>query len=326
LNADACKGPSNPQSEIGRLLFGSSAQTGVAAAKIQLASLGQTDIVTGNPGKDQVDVVSQLVSGGLIDSRFGQAIDETLTLREALDRGLIDGSKTFGFDASGLQPQDGYTFRALQYLRKYRVTPVGWELAAKYSQQFSAQNLTLNYLVSQYNICAQDTSSKVCSVSLQACSSDTDCKTGEQNGGTCGASPYCGLVDPDWVLKAPQTFCRRQGAGEDILSKEFVCDQNNVNKVTGEVIRNGETPAEDTSAPNCVYDSIYNAHPDLGHWVISRDTPILLVKMFPILQIRLIQQPVRRVRKDVSGIVSSQVSIRQRIHGPVAKPRDQKFI
>lgn len=272
LNPDVCKGASDPQSEVGRFLFGASSQSGLAAARVQLATLGQVDIISGQPGRDQVDIISQLTSSGLIDSRFGQAVDEKLTVKEAVERNLIDGERTFGFDNNGIEPKDGYPFRSLQYLRKYRVIPVGWELAAKYSKEFSSQNLTLNFLLGQFPMCGQTDQAKVCSVSLKSCTNTTDCQTGDQNGGTCGASPYCGLVDPDWVLKAPQTYCRRQGAGEDILTKEFVCDQNNINKDTGEIFKTNGDRGTDDGAPNCVYDPSTNLHPDVGHWVISRDT------------------------------------------------------
>jgi len=274
LNPDACKGPQNTQSEIGRILFGSGGQTGVAGAQLQFASLGQIDILSGDPGKNQVDVLSQLTSAGLVDPKFAQAVEEKLTVQQALDRGLLQGQRTVGFDNNGLEPQDGYTYRSLQYLRKNRIIPVGWELATQYAKRFSSSNLTLNTLTKQFNMCGQDDQSKVCSKSLVLCSSTADCQTGGVDGGTCGASPYCGLVDPDWVLKAPQTYCRRQGAGEDIITKEFVCDQNNVRNTDGSLIPDGQSDTVDVGAPNCVENSLTNQYPDVGRWVIARDTNI----------------------------------------------------
>lgn len=309
LNPDACKGPSNPQSEIGKILFGNGGQTGIAGARLQYATLGQADIITGDPGRNEVNVTDQLTTSGLIDAQFRTAIDENLTVQQALDRRLLDGQKTFGFDKNGVEPTNGYPFRALQYLRKFRVTPVGWELAAKYSQQFHPQDLSLGFLVSQFNMCGQEqsfcsndtskicaknadcsggtcqlaegqTTHKVCSASLKSCTIDTEC-TGV--GETCGASPYCGLVDPNWVLKAPQTYCRRQGAGEEIVTKEFVCDLNNIDKATGKTISSGQTcsaqssttgsgaTCSDVDAPNCVASDT-NPNPDTGHWVIQRNT------------------------------------------------------
>lgn len=317
LNPNACKGPSNSQSTIGKLLYGSGNATGVAAAQLLYATIGQSQIITGDPGRNEINVTEQLAGGGLIDSGFRQAIESTLTVKEAIDQGMLDAKKTFGFDKNGVEPREGYPFRGLQYLRKYRIIPVGWELAAKYSQEFDHRDLSLGYLISRYNICGQDQIIKKCALSGavctddtacisiandscqvqpassthsvcsrgpkadQACQVDSDCGV-DENGGriTCGASPYCGLVDPNWVLKVPQTYCRRQGAGEEIVTKEFVCDQNNVDKDTGEIIPAGVTCGDakdatsvctDVAAPNCVR-SATNSYPDIGRWVIERNT------------------------------------------------------
>ena len=281
LNPDLCKGPSNAKSTIGQLVFGSGGPTGVAGAKLLYATLGQADIKTGNPGQNEISITDQLTTSGLIDANFRQAIEETATVQEAIDKGYLDKQKTFGFDKNGLEPTNGYPFRALQYLRKFRVTPVGWELAAKYSQLFDHRDLSLGYLIQRYNTCGQE-GNKVCSrgqKSDQSCQVDSDCGT-DDNGATisCGASPYCGLVDPNWVLKAPQTFCRRQGAGEEVIAKEFVCDQNNVDASTGLTIAagvtcdpKGEGTCTDIAAPNCVASST-NPHPDIGRWVIERNS------------------------------------------------------
>ena len=76
----------------------------------------------------------------------------------------------------------------------------------------------------------------------------------------------------------------RQGAGEEIITKEFVCDQNNTDKDTGKVIpygvnctstiedRTNTAFCHDISAPNCVFDADLNTHPDIGHWVVTRNT------------------------------------------------------
>lgn len=280
LNPSICKGPSNARSSIGQLVFGNGNPTGIAGAQLLYASSGKADINTGGPGQNEIAITDQLSSGGLIDAGFRQAIEEVLTVQEALDKHFLDAKKTFGFDKNGIEPATGYPFRALQYLRKYRIIPVGWELAAKYSQLFDHRDLSLGYLTSRYQTCGQDATHKVCSrgqKSDQACQLDSDCGT-DSNGATisCGSSPYCGLVDPNWVLKAPQTYCRRQGAGEEIVAKEFVCDTNNVDATTGSVIPAGVTCdatsdiCTDTGAPNCVQSSA-NPHPDAGRWVIERN-------------------------------------------------------
>lgn len=281
LNPDACKGPSNARSAIGKLIFGSG-NTSVAGAQLLYTTIGQTSIISGNPGRNEINITEQLSTNGLIDAGFQQAIEGLMTVKEALTQRLLDPQKTFGFDKNGVEPRDGYPFRALQYLRKFRVIPVGWELAARYSQQFDHRDLSLGYLTNRYGMCGQSDTTKVCSrgpKADQSCQTSADCGVDENNVAiSCGASPYCGLVDPNWVLKAPQTYCRRQGAGEEIIAKEFVCDQNNVDATTGEVIPAGVTCATDGSstctdvgAPNCVASSS-NPKPDIGRWVIERNS------------------------------------------------------
>lgn len=287
LNPDACRGPSNPQSGLGQLLFGTGGPSGQAGAQQALSSLGQPQLISGNPGQNDIPITDQLSSSGLIDSGFRQAIEEQLTVQEALDKKLLDSRKVFGFDSNGIESRDGYAYRALQYLRKFRVIPIGWELAAKYKQQFDNRNLTLGKLVKAFNMCGQDP--HVCSVSGEICSTDTDCgASGETcstkfssnqhqvcsnnpdqqcqdnidcGAGRCGASPYCGLVDPNWVLKAPQSYCRRQGAGEEIVTKEFICDEDNF-------IGPADKSDLGQNVPNC------NSQKggDIGRWVISRNT------------------------------------------------------
>lgn len=308
LNPDACSGPSGARTRLGSLLFNS--PTGIAAARLQFASLAKINYIIGDPSRDEVLVTDELVSRGIIDNRFKQAIDEGLTVQEAMDKGLLDPNKTFGFTANGTEPRDGYPFTSLLYLRKYRIIPVGWELAARYSQISSnAEDLSLEKLVDRYSQCAPQ-EKKSCSNDpattcgedadcnqTATCNSDSDCAapyntcrvsstgigrcqvkcttnadcSGSPTGATCSAgfctsgtatcqpvantqvpvSPYCGLVDPNWVLKAPQTYCQRQGAGEEIINRQFVCDEDT--NGDGKIVCTGDTP-------------------DIGHWIIERRT------------------------------------------------------
>lgn len=284
LNPDSCRGPSNPSSALGQLLFGSGGPTGTAGAQLQFATLGQPQLITGDPGRNEITVTDQLASSGLIDAQFRSAIEEQLTVQEALDQKKLDAKKTFGFDKNGVEPREGYPFRTLQYLRRFRVVPVGWELAAKYSQSFGHRDLSLGHLTKAYAMCGQDANHSVCLGGAnpdQACQQDSECGLdGAGKPGRCAASPYCGLVDPNWVLKAPQTYCRRQGAGEEIISREFICDQNNIDKDSGAPIPPGtkcssdptdtNAPCHDLEAPNC-NQAVGNTHPDIGHWIVDRN-------------------------------------------------------
>ena len=184
----------------------SSSSGGVAAAKERFASLGQVNLGTGG-GIDilndlsacPVDVTNVsattlgLVSANncVIDSSFRQAVEEHLTVQQALDRKLLSDQKVFGFDANGREPdfRSGYPFRSLKILRKYRVLPVGWDLAAQYIRDFERQNVNLGAIVQQFD--------------------NPD-------------SPYYRLIDPTWVLKSPENICLRTGFSSDIISQEFV--------------------------------------------------------------------------------------------------------
>jgi hypothetical protein len=254
LNLSLCKGPQT-SSQIGNLLFGSGQVTGIAGAKLQFATLGKVDYRTGDPAKTPIQPADLLQSQGLIDTQFREAVEEKLTVKEALEKGLLDGGRTFGFDQNGKEPQDGYPYRSLVYLRKYRIVPVGWELAALYNKNVSdsPKNLSLTDLVNAFDQCGQGTCSNSsnlsCTTGAQQSVTDQECGPGN----TCvqkPVSPYCGLVDPNWVLKAPATFCRRIGAGEEVVSRQFVCDDTN-----GDGKINCDTAGQ-----------------DVGHWEIQRKT------------------------------------------------------
>lgn len=81
--------------------------------------------------------------------------------------------------------ENNIPYRSILILRKYRIVPVGWEFAAqKIKASAVYKNYTLNDLM--------------------------NCFYGKDING-CGTDEFKGLVDPYWVLKAPETFCRRLG-------------------------------------------------------------------------------------------------------------------
>lgn len=82
-------------------------------------------------------------------------------------------------------PQTEFTLRNIMILRKYRIVPIGWEVAA---QKIAA---------------AQAGSSQTTGYTLRSIMNEFN-----QQG-----SQFYGLVDPNWLLKAPELFCRRQGFG-----------------------------------------------------------------------------------------------------------------
>ncbi len=223
LNPAWCKGPQQAQTIAGQQYIN------VAAGRQTFASLGQIDYVAGDSSRTE-DIFQAMRSRGLtVDDRLAQAVREKKTVQEALDVGLLDGQKTFGYDSQGNEPQDGYPYRLIQYLKHYRVVPVGWELAAQYMKRFDNRNIGLTELTRLYGQCDPENN----------------------------PSAYCGLIDPNWVLKAPETFCKRRGSGEEIVSRQFVCDQdtkpfNGTGGVQGQ--------------PNCATGN------DIGKWILQRNT------------------------------------------------------
>jgi hypothetical protein len=99
----------NPAASTPGSGFGGSTP-GVAAAKAQFAGFKEVSYSTGG----DVDILSELASCPdkndpmpttcVIDNNFQSAIEQQLTVREALDQGLLNGSKTFGYDANGREP------------------------------------------------------------------------------------------------------------------------------------------------------------------------------------------------------------------------------
>ncbi|MEA1981672.1 MAG: hypothetical protein U9N54_11980, partial [candidate division Zixibacteria bacterium] len=190
---------------VGSLLGG--ARSGITAAKLIFADLKQVNYSVGG----NLDILSSLASCPdsenptpdtcVIDSRFSTAIEQELTVREAIDAGLLDGNKLFGFDVNGNQPEyyNGYPYRSLVILRKYRVIPVGWELAAIYMRDYASGFYSLNILIDEYD--------------------NVD-------------SPFYHLVDPNWVLKAPSVYCAREGAGNKIEFSDAIRSQD-TNKIDG---------------------------------------------------------------------------------------------
>ncbi len=141
---------------------------------------------------------------GIIDNNFATAIEQRMTVEQAVKQGMIKGNRPFGFLDGQTEPsyRDGIPYRSILVLRKYRVVPVGWELAAQYIRDFGKEEvaetqsngqggvLSLNYLLDNYN--------------------NPD-------------SPFYKLVDPGWQLKAPETICYREGPGPDIIDEQIQC-------------------------------------------------------------------------------------------------------
>lgn len=155
------------------------------------------------------DILSQLSScpdeskagptNCVITEAFAQAISDHLTVAEAINRNILDATKRLGFNAQGsnLSYLEGYPYRSLVILRKYRILPVGWEVAAQYIKDNASatKDITLGDLINCFD--PNDTSYP----GLQ--------------------EEWCrGLIDPNWVLKVPKQYCGMEGYGPEIIQDQ----------------------------------------------------------------------------------------------------------
>ncbi|MCF8054473.1 MAG: hypothetical protein K9K75_04560 [Deltaproteobacteria bacterium] len=137
----------------------------------------------------------------VITDRFSQAVISKISVGEAIKQKYLDGGAIFGFAANGLEPRynEAYPYRSMIILRKFRIIPVGWEVAAEYIKN------NIDKIGGSKNL-----------NDLVACFSASDSYTGY-------FAPWCqGLVDPNWTLKAPLNYCKREGAGPEVLFEKIM--------------------------------------------------------------------------------------------------------
>ncbi|MFA6422273.1 MAG: hypothetical protein WCV92_02660 [Candidatus Buchananbacteria bacterium] len=125
----------------------------------------------------------------VIDQKLLSAIKDKKQLYQILD-GSGGSSGNLGIGSRLFAPALGATgnleneipLRSIIILRKYRIVPVGWEIAARIANS-EQKNYTLKDIAGKYDD-----------------PSDLDKR-------------FKGLVDPYWTLKVPDVYCRRQGYG-----------------------------------------------------------------------------------------------------------------
>lgn len=134
----------------------------------------------------------------VIDSKFSQAISENKTVIEAVREGYINSD----WQLTEKTIEGAYSLRNVSILRKYRILPIGWEEAIKraYADSAKVKRITVMDMISCFDE----------SDEYQKFSSNFNVADQE----------WCrGLVDPNWVLKAPLNYCSKQGSGAHIISK-----------------------------------------------------------------------------------------------------------
>jgi hypothetical protein len=196
----------NPQAQF------TGSGVGVQAARLVFSTLGKVEYTTGGTSITLGDLAScPDYSPGpnncVIDDGFRQAIEQGMTVKEAIDADLLHEEWPVGFTFNkqtlmNVEPsfKEGYPYRSILILRRLRILPVGWELAAQYMRDVdtaggSANRRNLGALIEEYTRC-----------------------------GDAEHSDFCGLIDPNWVLKSPETFCKVSGSTAALTSNDYIPD------------------------------------------------------------------------------------------------------
>ncbi len=121
-------------------------------------------------------------------TRGGDA-SSALTVQKAIDGGYLKGGWPLIPSSDEGRNQDvrcstyGYCYANLVKMRKARILPVGWELAADSPWNDEASPVTLQTVVDGFFNCNDE-------------------------GQADDAHPWCHLIDPNWILKIPPAQCR----------------------------------------------------------------------------------------------------------------------
>jgi len=179
----------------------------------------------------------------VINNNFAKAIEGQMTVAKAIEQGLLDSNKRLGYDERGddLSYNDGYPYRSLIILRKYRVLPVGWEVAAQYIKKHP-----------------QDTSDVTLKNLLECFSKDDQIYKGYGEK-TDGSEDWChGLVDPNWVLKIPKLYCGMEGYGPEILNASVTPSNTGYCTADGNVDCSSQPPTGKclTNFVSCTDDNV----------------------------------------------------------------------
>lgn len=177
----------------------------------------------------------------VIDGNFSSAISENFTIGQAMKNGYLRENGKFGFIvdfANGeyrcydKEPSytEGYPYRSMLILRKYRILPVGWELAAQYINDYpqNTHSCTLGDMVACFDANDEYTFSS----------------------GSCNQGNWCrGLVDPNWVLTVPQHLCKSSGPGPFISYYQNARGASDLD--SNLVVKRSEYCADEQS---CIYE------------------------------------------------------------------------
>ncbi len=134
-----------------------------------------------------------------IDDNFASAIREKKTVAEAIAEGSLNpnaplvSNLNISLNSDPFCIRSGYCHSNIVRLRKYRIVPIGWEIAASLSP--IDKPITLGEAVD-------------CFENGSRCTLDAE------------SNIFYHLIDPNWVLKAPETQCRALAYGPKLIDIE----------------------------------------------------------------------------------------------------------
>ncbi len=182
--------------------FYSSNSFGMAESEALLAPITDMNFSAGS----DLDLLSNLGScpdaanpgpmNCVVNNNFIQAVTQEITVGEALKKGLLNSNGRFGSakpdDTLNIDSGD-ITWRSMKILRKYRILPVSWEVAAEKLAELdiTERQVTVGDMIGCYN---------------QLDQYDTGYN-----------QDWCrGMIDPNWPLRAPLSYCLKSGFGNQV--------------------------------------------------------------------------------------------------------------
>jgi hypothetical protein len=204
----------------------SSAGGGTAAAKDQFRKIVQPRFDV----RGDYDILAELTlcadptkagpTNCVITEKFRQAVQERKTVGQAMTEGMLNAGGTFGFSKFNEEPRyqdENYPYRSMLILRKFRIIPVGWEVAASYiNENINKLDKNDKPVLGKQIITLKD---------LVGCFADDDKYSGDID-----TQAWCeGLVDPNWVLKAPLNYCAREGYGPETFGEAQISADGSYN-------------------------------------------------------------------------------------------------
>jgi|GEM_PF-5850253 len=153
----------------------------------------------------------------LIDQQFYTAISladqgRPVTVRQAVQQGFLNSGWQLLPLAhrKNLQEtcyKEAFCYSNLVKLRKARIIPVGWELAANSPFNDVNRPVTLGEAMDRFHDCPMTTDADGNEIVDESKLPDP-------------LHPWCHLIDPEWVLKYPVAICRQAGPGPMPISAQ----------------------------------------------------------------------------------------------------------